>query len=179
MKSISLIGFSGVGKTTVGKILAQKLGLAFIDTDEFIEQRYHSSVSDMFACCGVDKFRKRESVALIELTQKQDTVLSTGGGLPVHPGNMDLLLSRTTVVYLRATPEELVGRLSLVKATRPLVAGKTEDEIREYVNATLLDRELFYQRAHYTIDASPLVTEEDAHAIADKIIATIRQGDEV
>ena len=171
MKSISLIGFSGVGKTTVGRRLAEKLGLAFIDTDEFIEQRYHSSISDMFACCGVDKFRKRENVALIELTQKKDAVLSTGGGLPVHPGNMDLLLSRTNVVYLRATPAEIVERLKLVKATRPLVADKNDEEIEQYVNATLLDHELFYQRAHFTVDASPLITEADADAIADRIIA--------
>ncbi|MDD7559370.1 MAG: shikimate kinase [Porphyromonas sp.] len=174
MKSISLIGFSGVGKTTVGKILARKLGLDFIDTDDFIERRYHTGISEMFASCGVDKFRKREQAALIELTQKQGAVLSTGGGLPVYPGNMDLLMNRTTVVYLRADPEELVRRLALVKETRPLVAGKTEDEIREYVCFTLPDRELFYQRAHFTVDATPLVTEEDAEAVADEIIAVLR-----
>ena len=174
MKPISLIGFSGVGKTTVGKILARKLGLDFIDTDDFIERRYHTDLSGMFASCGVDKFRKREQVALIELSQKADIVLSTGGGLPVYPGNMDLLVNRTTVVYLRAEPEELVRRLSLVKETRPLVAGKTEDEIREYVHDTLPGRERFYQRAHFTFDATPLVTEDDAEAVADKIIAVLR-----
>ena len=177
MKSISLIGFSGVGKSTIGPILAGKLGYAYIDTDDFIEKRYHSDISSMFACCGIEKFRKRESVALIELTQKQDTVLSTGGGLPLFPGNMDTLLSRTTVVFLRSTPEELASRLSLVKATRPLVADKDEQGIRDYVNDALPDHELFYQRAHVTVDVGTLVTEEDAARVADRIITELRKAE--
>ena len=174
MKAISLIGFSGAGKTTVGRKLAEKLGLTFIDTDEFIEQRYHSSISSMFACCGVEKFRKRENAALIELTQKQDAVLATGGGLPMHPGNMDLLLSRTTVVYLRASKEELAERLSLVKETRPLVAGMTDEEIAGYVARTLPERAPVYERADLTVEASPLVTDEDAGRLANRIIELLQ-----
>lgn len=170
MKSISLIGFSAVGKTTVGERLAQRLGKEFVDLDSFVEERYHSSITEMFRSCGVDKFRKREKAALIELTLRKDTVLATGGGAPMAPGNMDLLVERTTVVYLHAAPEDLARRLSLVRDSRPLVARLSDEEIKEYVMRTLPERENVYRRAHITVEATPLVTDEDADLVALRIL---------
>lgn len=170
MRPIFIIGFSGVGKTTIGHRLANALELDFIDTDTFLQARYHSTITQMFAACGIEKFRKRERAALIELVHRQDTVISTGGGLVTHEDNLDLLLRSGTVLYLSASPEVLAERLYLVRETRPLVAGKTREELSAYVRDTLPAREQYYTRAHHTINADKMITPEDEQAIVREII---------
>lgn len=170
MKPIFLIGFTAVGKTTIGTKLAKALGLPFVDTDQYLEKKYHSTIGGMIECCGVDKFRKREKVILIELSQYQDVVFATGGGVAADADNIALMLNRGIVIYLEASPETLAKRLYQVKATRPLVADLDEEGVRGYVDATLPMRLPYYQQAHFTVRAEELTTPEDEEMIVEDIL---------
>ena len=175
MKPVFIVGFPGVGKTTVGRWIAQKMELPFIDTDEFLINRYNSSIESMMECCGLEKFRKRETVAIIELSNKQDTIISTGGGLPTFGDNMDLMVQKGIVIYLTSEEETLAERLYTVRETRPAVAGLNLDQVREYVHTYLPKREIFYNEAHIKVDATHLSNVDEEKAVADECISKIQQ----
>lgn len=172
-RPIFLVGFSGVGKTTIGRHLAEISQRTFVDTDSYIEKKYHSSISEMFACCGVDKFRKRETVILIELSQYKDLVIATGGGMPCTDNNIDVMRSRGTVIYLQSNIESLTDRLEVCKADRPLVAHLDKDGIRKYIEETLPKREPYYTQAHHTVDVSGMMSIEDERRIAREIFSLL------
>lgn len=174
MKPIFIIGFPGVGKSTIGRRVADMMGLPFVDTDQFLETRYHSSVSSMIGGCGIEKFRKRETAALIELSNKSDTIISTGGGLPTFGDNMDLMLRKGIVLYLTSTEEQLAHRLYLVRATRPAVADLDMEGVLEYVRTLLPHRHTYYSRAHITVDAGTLMNEEEEVRVAASCVDAIK-----
>ncbi len=123
MDNIILIGFMGCGKTTVGQQLARKLNFSFLDTDRYIEQKSGRTVSRIFEEEGEEFFRELETAAIKELTGKlSQTIVSVGGGLPIRPGNAELLKNLGTVIYLEASKETLASRLKNDKV-RPLLAG--------------------------------------------------------
>ena len=163
-----------MGKSTIGRLVAERLGLTFVDTDLFVESRYHASISSMVACCGIDKFRKRERVALLELLQKQDTLIATGGGLPIWEDNMDQMLAHGLVVYLRSPLDLLAERLYTVRATRPAVAEKTRSEVRDYLESISEKREPYYSRAHVVVPIGHLRSAEEESEAAEQVIEAIR-----
>lgn len=173
MKPIFLIGFTAVGKTTIGKRLANRLGLNFVDADEYLERKYHSTIGGMMDGCGIEKFRKREKVILIEISQLQDTVIATGGGMPTWDDNIDLMLSSGTVIYLEASVETLTKRLIEVQDSRPTVRGLDEDGIRKHVENLLPKRVPIYERAHFSVSAENLLTEDDEMALIEEIATII------
>lgn len=173
MKPIFIVGFPGVGKSTVGRWVAAKMELPFIDTDDFLEHRYHSSVSAMIDGCGIEKFRKRETAAMIELTNKQDVIIATGGGLPTFGDNMEMMLRKGIVLHLTSDEEVLAERLYTVRQTRPAVADKELDEVRAYVHTLLPKRNEYYCQAHIMVDATFLRDEEEEKAVADDCIQKI------
>lgn len=162
-----------MGKSTVGKIAADRLGLRFVDTDTFLETRYHNSISSMVSCCGIDKFRKREAVALLELLRSEDTVIATGGGLPMWDDNMDLMLSRGLVVWLKSPLDILAERLYSVRASRPAVAGMTRDEVRKYLEELSKKRLPVYEQAHVTVEIGPLRDEAEEQAAAEAVLRAL------
>lgn len=164
-----------MGKSTIGRIVADRLGLTFVDTDLFVESRYHASISSMVACCGIDKFRKRERVALLELLQEQDTLIATGGGLPIWEDNMDRMLAHGLVVYLRSPLDLLAERLYSVRATRPAVAEKTRNEVRDYLEVISEKREPYYSRAQVVVPIGHLRSAKEERDAAEQVIAAIRQ----
>ncbi len=164
-----------MGKSTIGRIVADRLGLTFVDTDLFVESRYHASISSMVACCGIDKFRKRERVALLELLQEQDTLIATGGGLPIWEDNMDRMLAHGLVVYLRSPLDLLAERLYSVRATRPAVAEKTRNEVRDYLEVISEKREPYYSRAQVVVPIGHLRSAKEEREAAEQVIAAIRQ----
>lgn len=107
MENVTLIGMPGAGKTTVGRILAQKLGREFVDCDEVLVQRAGMPIPDYFAQFGEDAFRQLETALLEELGQKSRLVLATGGGCVTRPENRDLLRQNGTVVWLKRPLEAL------------------------------------------------------------------------
>jgi shikimate kinase len=149
MPLISLVGMPGGGKSTVGRHLARSLGLAFVDSDTEIERRAGMSVRAFFDEQGEERFRDLEQQVIDELTQRQDTVLATGGGAVLREQNREALHARGTVVYLRSTPEELARRLRH-DTQRPLLQVK--DPVRK-LRELYQQRDPLYRRtAHYIIE---------------------------
>ena len=163
MIRIILIGYMGAGKTTVGKALAAELGVPFYDLDWFITTRYRRSVPEIFAERGEEGFRDLERRMLHEAAEFEDIVLSCGGGTPCFFDNMDYMNSLADTIYLKATPEVLAMHLRMGKGKRPLLEGKSPEELEDYVREMLVTREPFYAQAKHTLDVSLLDTASKIH----------------
>ena len=156
MTRILLIGFMAAGKTTLGKALARELGLQFIDLDHYIENRYRSTVSQLFAERGEEAFRQIERNMLHEVAEFEDVIIATGGGTPCFFDNMDYMNGQGTTVFLEASVDTIHTRLTIARTQRPLVAQKTADELRDYIIQMLELRKPYYSRAHHTFCANRL-----------------------
>jgi shikimate kinase len=157
---IYLIGLKNSGKTTTGKKLARKLNLQFVDLDTLIEENDGRTVPEIFVQDGEDIFRKKEQEALQQTAILKDTVISTGGGVPRFFDNMEFMKKNGTTVYLQLDEDTLVGRLKVAAQNRPIVKGKSAEEIREYVNNLLTQYEHHYLRADYIVDAKNMSPDE-------------------
>lgn len=147
MTRIILLGYMGAGKTTVGRILAKELGLQFYDLDWYIETRFCKKVSDIFAAEGEEGFRKKERAMLHEVAEFENVVIALGGGAPCFFDNMEYINNQGDTVYLKGTPEVLYQHLQMAKGKRPLLEGKTKEELKEYIQESLEKREPFYSQA--------------------------------
>ena len=148
----------GSGKTTLGRNVAKKMGLEFIDLDIFIEKRYHSTVREIFEKKGEETFRKIERSILHEVSEFQNVIVACGGGTPCHFDNMDFMHSSGLTIYLNTSIDTLFKRLSVVSAKekRPLLAGKNNDELNQFITEALGAREPFYSRAQISFDSNEL-----------------------
>ena len=159
---ITLTGFMGSGKTTVGKVLADFLGCPFLDLDELIVQKAGRSIPEIFAQDGEPAFRELEARLLRQTVTKYaagTAVLALGGGAILAPASATLLREKTVCIYLRATLDTLLARLAGETAGRPLA----DDALAERLAA----REPIYEEtAHVTIDTDGLSPDE----VADEII---------
>ena len=164
--TIFLIGYMASGKTTLGRALAKELGYSFIDLDFYIEQRYRKRIPQLFAECGESGFRDLEARMLHEAGEFCDTVISCGGGTPCFGDNMDYMLSTGTTVWLDATTDRICQRLKIAKTRRPLLDGKTDDELRAFVSAHLSERLPHYSRAAVRLPSDRL---ESRSQIAETI----------
>lgn len=153
---IYLIGFMGSGKTTAGKKLATQLGYKFVDLDLLIEEKYKITIPDIFDRFDEKAFRIIEHETLQETISFQDTIISTGGGTPCFYNNMEIINANGISVYLKLHPKSIQKRLLESKKKRPLILNKTSDELYEFIQIKLNERELFYQKAKYTIKAENL-----------------------
>ena len=133
MIRIILIGYMGAGKTTVGKALAAELGVPFYDLDWYITMRYHRSVSEIFAERGEEGFRDLERRMLHEAAEFENIILSCGGGTPCFFDNMEYMNSLADTIYLKATPDVLAMHLRMGKGKRPLIEGKSPEELEAYL----------------------------------------------
>lgn len=170
MKRIILIGYMGAGKTTVGKALSKELGIIFYDLDWYIESRMRKTVSQIFAERGEEGFRKIEYNLLHEVAEFEDVIISCGGGTPCFFDNMDYLNQQGQVVYLKADPEVLYKHLMIAKVERPLIKGKSHDELLAFIREQLEKREPFYSKARYTLDVSLMDNYEKIQTSVAKII---------
>lgn len=169
MKRIFLIGYMGAGKTTVGRILARRMNLSFIDLDCYIENRYQKSVSRLFADKGEDGFRKIEYTLLHEVAEFEDVLVSTGGGAPCFFDNMAFMKEKGTVVYLNVSVGELARRLELCKHTRPLLKDKTREELHDFITEALRNREVYYNQATIIFNAEQMGDDADVKKIAEEL----------
>ena len=144
----------GAGKTTVGKALAKELGVPFYDLDWYIESRMRKRVAQIFAERGEEGFRKIEHNMLHEVAEFEDVIVSCGGGTPCFFDNMDYLNEQGQVVYLKAEPEVLYKHLIMGKGDRPLLKGKSPEELIVFIREQLQKRESFYLKARYTLDVN-------------------------
>ena len=150
----------GAGKTTVGKVLAGELGIPFYDLDWYIESRMMKKVPQIFAEKGEEGFRRVERTMLHEVAEFEDLVLSCGGGTPCFFDNMEYLVGQGDVVYLRGTPDVLFRHLKMGKGVRPLLLGKSDEELLEYIKENVEKREEFYMKANHIVDI-PCMEDED------------------
>lgn len=169
MTRIFLIGYMGAGKTTVGKALARRMNLSFIDTDLFIEHRYRKKVREIFATEGEVRFREIEHRMLLELVEFEDAVVSTGGGLPCFHEHMALMNRTGITVYLDVSVKELAARLEVSKNVRPVLQERSGNELTDFIAKSLLQRQAFYNQAHIRFDAEQMDTQHDAEALAEQL----------
>ncbi len=156
MTRILLVGFMAAGKTTLGKALARDLGLQFIDLDHYIENRFHCTVSQLFIERGEEGFRQIERTMLHEVAEFEDVIIATGGGTPCFFDNMEYMNAQGTTVFLEASVDVIYTRLTIARTQRPLVAGKSSEELRQYITKMLEQRSPFYTRATHTFCANRL-----------------------
>ena len=169
-QNIFLVGLMGSGKTTVGRLLAKKLGMRFVDSDHEIEARTGATVSWIFEIEGEDSFRRREVETIDDLTSQKGVVLATGGGAVVHPENRKNLKARGTVIYLRATVNNILQR-TMHDKSRPLL--QTENR-RQKIEELSRQREKFYSEvADIIIDTG----RPNVHAMVQTIMNQLANPD--
>ena len=148
IRNLALIGFMGTGKSSVARMAADTLHFTFLDTDHVIEARAGKSIRDIFAQDGEPAFRDWERRIVEELPQRANTVISTGGGLPVNPANLASLKTHALVVCLWATPETIAARVS-GHDHRPLL---NEPEPLAKIRDLLAARAPFYREADVLVN---------------------------
>lgn len=146
----------GAGKTTLGRLLAKDLGITFYDLDWYIESRMRRTIPQLFAERGEEGFRRIERNMLHEVAEFEDVVLSCGGGTPCFFDNMDYMNEQGKTVYLKASPATLCNHLTMGRTERPLIKGKSGDELLAFITEQLSMRESYYLRARYVMDVNIL-----------------------
>lgn len=160
MKRVIIVGYMGAGKTTVGKALAKELSMPFYDLDWYIEARMRKTIPQLFAERGEDGFRLVEQRLLHEVAEFEDVVISCGGGTPCFFDNMEYINRQGMTVYLKAAPDVLCKHLKMGKTERPLLKGKTPEQINEFIKEQLSQREPYYLKAKTVFDVSLLDSYE-------------------
>ena len=166
MKPIFLIGYMAAGKTTLGRRAAELLQVEFIDLDAYIEARYRKRVADLFAERGEAGFRDIERRMLHEVAEFDNVLVATGGGTPCFYDNMDYMRSRGVTVYLSASVPTLCRRLLRARVKRPLVMGKSAEELGDYIAQMLKQRETYYLQADHTFNAEQY---ESTHSVDEAV----------
>jgi len=166
--NIVLIGYRGTGKSSVGEILAARLGMPYIGMDGEIVKRGGMSIPEIVGKSGWPEFRDRETGLARELAARDGVIIDTGGGIIERPENMEALGKNARIFWLKAEVATIVSRIQGNSDRPPLTAGKTfTDEVAE-----VLERRTprYRSAAHYEIDTDDLTPEQ----IADRIIAIVR-----
>ena len=171
MTRIILIGYMGAGKTTIGKVLAREMGLEFYDLDNYIEDRFHQKIPDIFAEKGEEGFREMERKMLHEVAEFENIIISCGGGTPCFFDNMEYLNQQGETIFLNGSPAVLKEHLLMGKSQRPLIQGKNPEELEAYINESLTARLPFYQKAKHTIDIDVIHTKEDIMRYVEQIMS--------
>jgi shikimate kinase len=161
MGLIFLVGFMGCGKTTMGRKLSAALGYEFIDLDHKFEEQAGMRIAEYFAEHGEDAFRQMESNILKETQYPENAVVSTGGGLPCFFDNMDWMNANGQTVYMKLTPKMLASRLENAKTPRPVLQGKKGQELVEFIETKLEEREPHYGKAAIVAESFADLTPEN------------------
>lgn len=164
---ISLTGFMGVGKSAVGKELAQLLDFEFLDTDSIISRAKGASVKDIFRYEGEEKFRHYEFEAIAGAVTVKNAVISLGGGALSYAPSADIIFNNTFVIYLRASLETLMTRIN--PNERPLLNGLEGAELLDRIGRLLSSRESVYKQANISIDTDGYSVQEVTQRIYDRL----------
>ncbi|MGL2967070.1 shikimate kinase [Flavobacterium sp. XGLA_31] len=172
MRKIILIGYMGVGKTTIAQLLAKKMKMKWVDLDEIIENEAGMSITAIFQTKGEIYFRKLEHTLFKKLAESDEPlIISTGGGTPCYADNHLFLNGEgKDSIYLKASIATIFDRLKKEKNHRPLIAEQSEKQLKEFIAKNLFDRSYFYNQATHKIDIdnnSPeTITEEILHILS-------------
>jgi len=164
---IALVGLRGAGKSTLGSNLASRLGLPFCELDRLIEEEAGMSLGELFSLHGEEYYRRIERETLSQfLTQYDEAILSTGGGIVTHSPSLDLLIERCTVVWLSSSPAEHMERVLSQGDQRPM-RGRTNAMTE--LQALLNSREHLYRQAHIHVENSRRPLDETAAELLVKV----------
>ncbi len=166
---IFIVGPTGVGKTTIGNMLAKKLGLAFADCDQEIERRSGADIPWIFEKEGEAGFRQRESIVVDDLTQRDDTVVATGGGAVLVPENRRHLIARGVVIHLDTDLDQLVQR-TIKDKQRPLLQN---DDPRGTLKRLKKDRDPLYREVS---DIHVFIAANNSHKALDQILHKLKEA---
>jgi len=144
----------GSGKSTIGKLLAEKSKSNFIDLDDAIEKQTNKSVSQLFKEGRENVFRMEEQRALFNTFLQEKIVVACGGGTPCFGFNLMLMEHYGLPVYLECSVEELYNRLLPESKHRPLISNLSGDDLKDYIEKKLEERKAFYQKANFTVNAN-------------------------
>jgi XRE family aerobic/anaerobic benzoate catabolism transcriptional regulator len=170
---IALIGLRGAGKSTLGKMLAKKIGWSFVELNKEIERENGLSVAEIIALYGQEGFRRMEQVALGQLlARKELMVLATGGGIVSEPLTFDLILSSFYTIWVKAEPEEHMARVRGQGDLRPMADDRSAmDELR----TILRSREPLYARASAVVDTAGLSVDAAAARLSEAVAPVLKQ----
>ena len=170
---IALIGLRGAGKSTLGKMLAKKIGWRFVELNKEIEAQNGLSVAEIIALYGQEGFRRMEQAALGQLLARRELmVLATGGGIVSEPLTFDLILSSFYTIWLKAEPEEHMARVRRQGDLRPMADDRSAmAELRNI----LLSREPLYARAAAVVDTAGLSVNEAAARLIDAVAPVLQK----
>jgi Shikimate kinase len=160
----------GSGKSTIGRLLAEKLDYDFADLDDQIVARYELSISEIFRRYGEERFRRLESSALRQTRRAQHQVIATGGGTPCHHDGMAWINKSGISIYLRLAPMMIADRLRGEQDQRPLVARRSSEELNDYIKQHLAERAPYYEEADLIIEAHSGIEE-----LVTKIVADLKE----
>ena len=150
----------GCGKSTLGRLLASTLNLSFIDLDTFLEEKYFRRIPQIFAEEGESGFRKKEQNVLHEVSAFDDVIVATGGGAPCFFDNMEVMNNTGFCIFLDVDTASLVERLIHAKTERPIIKGKSQDELHHFIEEMMLKRRPFYEKARYIIKGNEIKPEQ-------------------
>lgn len=175
MNPIYLIGYMGAGKSTIGRLLAEQLGWHFVDLDDAFAEIHSYTPAEYIRQFGIEAFRHKEKYVLediADMSPYENVIYATGGGYPCWEDNMECLHELGTSIYIRWTAEDLVHRLLFTDLSeRPVLQGKTAEELLSFVAPQLEARETFYSQANYTINAADILPNPGLNPNADVAIA--------
>ena len=157
---IYLIGYMGCGKSTLGHLLASTLNLTFIDLDTFLEEKYFHTIPQIFEEEGESGFRKKEQKVLLEVSAFDDVIVATGGGAPCFFNNMEVMNNTGLCIFLDVDTVSLVNRLIHAKVERPIIKGKSPEELNLFIEEMMLKRRPFYEKARYIIKGNEIKPEQ-------------------
>ena len=155
----------GCGKTTWSKKLAAHLGYEFLDMDTLLQDKAGMTIPEYFAQHGEDAFRKLESTLLKETEYPENTIVSTGGGLPCFFDNLQWMNANGKTLYIKLDPKTLASRLENAKTERPILQGKKGDELIAFITEKLAEREGFYLQASHWVSGIDLSVEKIVEAL--------------
>jgi shikimate kinase len=157
-----LIGFMGAGKSSLGQSAADLLGWTFLDLDDLIVQREGKSIPDLFAERGEGYFRQVETACLqaLEFLRSGQYLIATGGGTPCQADNLAWMKAQGQTIYLQVSVKELSRRLRGEAEGRPLLQGKSQEEVTAFIQQKLKEREAFYLQADHLLSGDQLQVED-------------------
>ncbi|MBK0384203.1 shikimate kinase [Pedobacter sp. SD-b] len=164
-KKIFLVGFMGCGKSKMGKALASKLNKTFIDLDDLVEAKNQMSIPEMFSAYGEEGFREKEKEVLQQSAFADDIVIATGGGASCFFDNMEWMKNNGLTIFIDTPVKVLADRLINARVERPLVKGKSYEELIEFIQIKLTERKPFYNQAHIILKGIDLNVETILEAI--------------